>query len=119
MPKARHEETLSEHFGALLFQLREARGLSQRAAAKLVGVSNTRLMSLENGKDKNSGRPTLPSPELTVRIAQAYRVPKDRLLMLAGYLPWLMDEDDVNQLISFAKLKRDERGHLLGLTRGS
>lgn len=77
-----------------------------------MGISQTRLVSLENGRDRNTGRPTIPSPELTARIALAYQYPKQRLQLLAGYTPWVLEETEVEpalELITIAaKVKFDK-----------
>lgn len=101
MVQARDEKKLSERMGQLLYRLREARQLSQREAARQIGISQARLVSLEHGHDLHTGRPTLPSPELTFEIARAYHYPKERLMLLAGYNPWFMDEDEADSLVSF------------------
>lgn len=88
MLQARDEAKLSEQFGLRLAQLREEQKLSIRGAAKKIGIGPTRLMSLEQGRDQNTGKPTLPSPSLTADIARAYHIPKEQLLVEAGYLPW-------------------------------
>lgn len=99
MVMPRDEHTLSERLGSFLYGLREDRNLSQRAAAKLIGISQARLASLEQGKHTNTGRPTLPSPEVCVRLAAAYGQPKDVVLLLAGYTPWLLNADEAQALI--------------------
>lgn len=101
MRKARNEAALSESFGALLYRLRSERNLSQRAAAGLIGISQSRLVGLEHGRDPHTGRPTLPSPDVVARIAAAYHYPKERLMLLAGYLPWCIDESEAAHLITF------------------
>lgn len=97
MLQARDEEKLSERFGVRLAQLRESRNLSLRGAAKKIGIGPTRLMSLEQGKDQNTGKPTLPSANLTIDIARAYHVPKEQLLLEAGYLPWMVEAADATE----------------------
>lgn len=92
MLEPRDEARLSEHFGTFIFRLRETQGLTVRDAASRMGLTHSRLLNFEHGKDPHTGKPTLPSAEVVVRIAQAYGYPKDRLLILAGYLPWLVDE---------------------------
>lgn len=68
--------------GALLADLRKAKGLSLReveeAAAK--AVSNAYLSQLENGK---IGK---PSPNVLYSLAEVYGVPYDALMEKAGYL---------------------------------
>lgn len=100
MVQARDENRLSERMGRLLYQLREARQLSQREAARQIGISQARLVSLEHGCDLHTGRPTLPSPELTAEIARVYHYPKERLMLLAGHNPWFMEEEDADRVIT-------------------
>lgn len=102
MLQARDEEKLARQFGAWLVQLREERNLTLRAAAKLIGIDHTRLISLEQGIERTTGRPTLPSAELAVRIALAYRYPKEKLLAEAGYIPWLLDKAQTERLLDLA-----------------
>jgi transcriptional regulator with XRE-family HTH domain len=96
----RDEAQLSEAFGRLLYRLREGRGLSQRAAARLIGVSQARLASLEQGRHANTGLPTLPSPVLVTKVAQVFQYPREELLLLAGYNPWLLDEGEAARFVS-------------------
>lgn len=60
----------------LIFQ-REQRGLSLRAAAKGIGISNAFLSQLENGKQKN---PTLHVIQLLTR---AYRIKPEVWMRIA------------------------------------
>lgn len=99
MALPRDEHKLSEHFGAFIYSLREARGLSQRAAARLVGVSQPRLVSLEQGRHASTGRPTLPSPDLCVKLAAAYNHPKELVLLVAGYTPWVVNPTEAERLL--------------------
>jgi transcriptional regulator with XRE-family HTH domain len=92
MLRARDDAELSEKFGQLLYRLREAKGLTTRAAASLMGISHSRLVALEHGRDAHTGRPTLPPPELAARIAATYGYPREQMLMLAGHMPWILDE---------------------------
>lgn len=92
MLEPRDEAVLAERFGTFIFNLRESKGMTVREAAKLVGISHSRLVNFEHGKDPHSGRPTLPAAELVGQIAGAYGYPKGQLLLLAGYLPWMVNE---------------------------
>lgn len=93
MLRARDDAEISEKVGALLFRLREAKGLTTRAAASMIGISHSRLVSLEHGRDAHTGKPTLPPSEMVVRIAATYGYPKEQLMMLAGYMPWDLSEE--------------------------
>jgi transcriptional regulator with XRE-family HTH domain len=68
--------------GALLADLRNAKGLSLREVEAATGhaVSNAYLSQLENGK---IGK---PSPNVLYSISEVYGVPYDALMEKAGYL---------------------------------
>jgi transcriptional regulator with XRE-family HTH domain len=68
--------------GALLADLRTAKGLSLREVEEATGraVSNAYLSQLENGK---IGK---PSPNVLHRLAEVYAVPYEALMEKAGYL---------------------------------
>jgi transcriptional regulator with XRE-family HTH domain len=68
--------------GALLADLRKAKGLSLREVAEATGdaVSNAYLSQLENGKIKK------PSPNVLHSLAEVYVVPYESLMEKAGYL---------------------------------
>jgi transcriptional regulator with XRE-family HTH domain len=64
-------------FGQWLAQLRRRAGLSKRAAAKLVGVSEATWRTYEAGGSNRYGTWVLPGPrdETLHRIAHAFEVP--------------------------------------------
>jgi transcriptional regulator with XRE-family HTH domain len=68
--------------GALLSDLRNAKGLSLREVEEATGkaVSNPYLSQLENGKIKK------PSPNVLHSLAEVYVVPYESLMEKAGYL---------------------------------
>ena len=68
--------------GALLADLRTAKGLSLREVEEATGkaVSNAYLSQLENGKIKK------PSPNVLHSLAEVYVVPYEALMEKAGYL---------------------------------
>lgn len=68
--------------GALLADLRTAKGLSLREVEEATGkaVSNAYLSQLENGKIKK------PSPNVLQSLAEVYVVPYETLMEKAGYL---------------------------------
>jgi transcriptional regulator with XRE-family HTH domain len=83
-PRAKRQEfagTPSE-LGALLADLRTAKGLSLREVEDATGkaVSNAYLSQLENGKIKK------PSPSVLHSLAEVYVVPYEALMEKAGYL---------------------------------
>ena len=68
--------------GALLADLRIAKGLSLREVEEATGkaVSNAYLSQLEKGKIQK------PSPNVLHRLAEVYAVPYETLMERAGYL---------------------------------
>lgn len=80
-PPARFSARPSE-LGALLADLRVAKGLTLRQVEKATGkaVSNAYLSQLEKGKIQR------PSPNVLHRLAEVYGVPYERLMEKAGYL---------------------------------
>ena len=68
--------------GALLADLRTAKGLSLREVEEATGkaVSNAYLSQLENGKIRK------PSPNVLHSLAGVYAVPYEALMEKAGYL---------------------------------
>lgn len=66
--------------GALLRELRHEAGLSQRAAAKSVGVSFPHISKVEAGHE-------VPSAELLVAMATTYGADPDTVLLAADRLP--------------------------------
>lgn len=75
--------TILEALGRKLKELREERGLTQREAARLLGISNTRLSEYELGYTRTTGRPATPNRELLAKMAALYGFPLDVLLGLA------------------------------------
>jgi transcriptional regulator with XRE-family HTH domain len=89
--------------GALLGDLRTAKGLSLRDVEEATGkdVSNAYLSQLENGKIKK------PSPNVLHCLAEVYAVPYEALMEKAGYLLPSKDGDGRrkrgrNRLAAFA-----------------
>ena len=68
--------------GAVLADLRTAKGLSLREVEEATGkaVSNAYLSQLENGKIRK------PSPNVLHSLAEVYGVPYEALMEKAGYL---------------------------------
>lgn len=89
MPKPRPVQRPRSQFvgrprelGAVLADLRKAKGLSLREVEEATGkaVSNAYLSQLENGKIKK------PSPNVLHSLAGVYAVPYEALMEKAGYL---------------------------------
>jgi transcriptional regulator with XRE-family HTH domain len=74
--------TRPNELGALLADLRKAKGLSLREVEEATGkaVSNAYLSQLENGKIQK------PSPHVLHGLADVYAVPYETLMEKAGYL---------------------------------
>lgn len=103
MLEPRDEAVLAERFGAFIFSLRESKGMTVREAAKLVGISHSRLVNFEHGRDPHTGKPTLPGAALVVRIAGVYGSPQNQLLLLAGYAPWMLDEGSAARVAAIVR----------------
>jgi len=75
-------EAQPSELGALLADLRMAKGLSLRQVEEATdkAVSNAYLSQLENGKIKK------PSPNVLHNLAAVYAVPYEALMEKAGYL---------------------------------
>jgi transcriptional regulator with XRE-family HTH domain len=75
--------TQRSQLGALLSDLRVAKGLSLRQVEEATekAVSNAYLSQLEKGRIRK------PSPNVLHRLAAVYGVPYDALMERAGYLP--------------------------------
>jgi transcriptional regulator with XRE-family HTH domain len=81
-PKASEFVGRPGELGALLADLRAAKGLSLREVEEATSkaVSNAYLSQLENGKIKK------PSPNVLHSLAEVYVVPYEALMEKAGYL---------------------------------
>jgi len=83
-PRRKRTEFLGQpaELGALLADLRTAKGLSLRQVEEATGaaVSNAYLSQLENGRIKK------PSPNVLHSLAKVYAVPYEALMEKAGYL---------------------------------
>jgi transcriptional regulator with XRE-family HTH domain len=106
-------DDLSARFGALLYRLREAQGLSQNAAAKKLGISQPRLRDYELACDPHTGKPTLPPPATIRAIAKLYLYPEGRLLLQAGFLPKALEAEEADRLLSFMTLPAEQQMRLL------
>jgi transcriptional regulator with XRE-family HTH domain len=82
-------------FPAYLRELRKARGLSLKQVEAKAGVSNAYLSQLERGLRKP------PHPDILRRLAKAYEVPVEDLLVAAGYL-----EDGAEKGITREKIEQ-------------
>lgn len=66
--------------GQYLWDIRAAKKMTQRAAEEATGVSNAYLSQLETGKITN------PSPQVLLKISDAYEVPYEILMELSGHV---------------------------------
>jgi len=80
--KRSHFVPQPNELGALLADLRTAKGLSLREVEEATGkaVSNAYLSQLEKGKIQK------PSPTMLYSLAEVYAVPYEALMEKAGYL---------------------------------
>ncbi|MCL6599527.1 MAG: helix-turn-helix domain-containing protein [Alicyclobacillus macrosporangiidus] len=75
---------MSKELGEFLRRLRGK--MSLREAAEKTGLSHTYISQLEKGVDPRTGKEISPSVAVLNRIADAYNIPRESLLLLAGYL---------------------------------
>jgi transcriptional regulator with XRE-family HTH domain len=74
-----------DELGKKLKELRLERNITQRQAARSLGISNTRLSDYEAGKTHGTGKPAIPNRDLLAKMAEFYGYPLDTLLTLARY----------------------------------
>lgn len=86
----------------ILKEGRKSAGISQRVASKALGISNTYLSKLENGKE--------PLPKgLILSISDLYKIPAERLICITKKMPdeimrMLFNRPDaVKDLVSWLK----------------
>lgn len=104
--------------GDYLKELRLQRNLSGRKAAQQLGISYTRLQELESGVSRSNRKPTSPSTDLLIKIAQGYQVPLPVLLDLAGMTEPSQDAHQEAELVQlFRSLDRDGRDLAIALIR--
>jgi transcriptional regulator with XRE-family HTH domain len=77
---ADHSSPPSQPFGIYLRDLRRARRLTLREVEERSGVSNSYLSQVENGHIRQ------PSPHVLQKLAEAYGVAYEHLMMRAGYI---------------------------------
>jgi HTH-type transcriptional regulator, competence development regulator len=118
-PERRTEIAVGIH----LKKLREARGWTLRDVQEKTGISSGHLSLIENGQVKN------PSPSVLNRLAGAFEIAPDSLLVLAGYLESKgpkarksalegvalsalkdLDEDEISQVTAFVQVLRQRKG---------
>ncbi len=110
MPSARKARAPQETFGQRLARLRKARGLSQTALGKQIGISKRMVVYYEVESDR-------PPAHLLPELAKALSVSIDDL-MGAGHLPSEPVEVDVRVWRRFQRLQAlppDDRKMVLKL----
>lgn len=70
--------------GKKLRELRLEQRLTQREAARRLGISHTRLTDFESGVTHGRNTPAIPNREMLAKMAQLYGFPLDTFLALAG-----------------------------------
>jgi transcriptional regulator with XRE-family HTH domain len=75
---------MTVRFGERIRELRNAKGLGQRALAQMIGVSHTYVSKIENEKLDFGD---YPSEELIRKIAKALEADEHELLTLARKIP--------------------------------
>lgn len=107
-------------FGSYLKAQRKARGWTLKEAADRIGTSTSRLAEVERGKSYHTDHATRPSRELVERMAYAYGLPVDILLIEAGYSPSPardLSQEDNRMLLLFQALPPDRKELALGILR--
>jgi HTH-type transcriptional regulator, competence development regulator len=96
--------------GQYLWDLRAVKKLTQRQAEEATGVSNAYLSQIETGKI------TQPSPQVLLKIADAYEASYQKLMELSGHIkPKTESDERRGRLPTFATedLSDDEEEELL------
>ncbi|MFD1736845.1 helix-turn-helix domain-containing protein [Bacillus salitolerans] len=80
-------EEVNATLGSILVDVRTNRlKISLRKASDLIGISHNYLSLLEKGVDPRNNRPVQVTPEILKKIAEAYELPIEELLNMAGFL---------------------------------
>ncbi len=88
-------------FGDRVRQLRQAKGLGQRALAKMVGISLTYVSKIENHRLDFGD---YPSTDVILRIAAALEANEDELLILAKKIPERIQQRVLERPDAFSRL---------------
>ncbi|MBM3267190.1 MAG: helix-turn-helix transcriptional regulator [Candidatus Sericytochromatia bacterium] len=91
-------------------ELRIRKGLGLRQAARVLGVSHTRLAAFEAGSTKASGKAAIPRRDLLARMAEVYDFPAGTLMALAGYSP---EEPGTAEPPGEVAMQAEELAHIL------
>lgn len=90
-------------FAEKLRELRQAKNLSQRALASVVGVDFTYLSKIENEK-LDFGQ--YPSEDLILKLAEALDADADELMLLAEKIPPLIKKRVMERPDEFLRIAR-------------
>ncbi len=90
-------------FAEKLRELRQAKNLSQRALASMVGVDFTYLSKIENEK-LDFGQ--YPSEDLILKLAEALDADADELMLLAEKIPPLIKKRVMERPDEFLRIAR-------------
>ena len=93
--------------GRYLADLRTEKKWSQRELADRSGISNTEISRIESGKRTN------PNPSTLRTLADALQAEHRDLMILAGYIEDIHDQDKLNELVF-----TDSDGNLVGVKQG-
>ena len=112
-----------EAISTLIAGGRVAKDLSQRELARRVGISNSSLNDIENG------RVAKPDPEILKRIAEELDLSLQQLLKAAGYnevMSWFSHDEfknkstkDLKNTIENKKISQRELAKLTGISRST
>ncbi|MDB5098050.1 MAG: Helix-turn-helix domain [Cyanobacteria bacterium RYN_339] len=107
-------------FGAQIRARRVVLGWTVREAAPKLGVSRSRLSEIERGLSYSTGNATRPSRELVERVAEVYDLPRDLLLVSAGYpvdTPLELSPATRDMLVLFERLTPNGQRVAMGMLR--
>jgi transcriptional regulator with XRE-family HTH domain len=90
-------------FAEKLRELRQAKNLSQRALASVVGVDFTYLSKIENEKLNFA---QYPSEDLILKLAEALDADADELLLLAEKIPPVIKKRVMERPDEFLRIAR-------------
>lgn len=80
--------------GEIIKQYREEHDISQRAFARLAGVSNAYVSMLENNKNTKTGLPVVPSLTLIRKTAAVMGIPLNDMVDMLGDSPMALEDQN-------------------------
>ncbi len=115
---------MTAKFSNKIKEIREQKGWSIRRAAKLIGISHTRLMELETGISSYRKK-TKPSIENIVKIAKIYELSIVDLIKLAGIAEYkifleelyILKDDEKELLECYRDLGRHKKAEILNMLK--